>query len=73
MTDIGEFEKLYKQFRKDKPHDALVAVVHRHTGEDTILRIEPLRNEILRDRSLTPAAEWLASSRLNDPGASHRV
>ncbi|MDB5171652.1 MAG: serine peptidase [Phycisphaerales bacterium] len=40
VTDIAEFEKLYKATRKDKPHEALVLVVRRKTGEDTI-RIEP--------------------------------
>ncbi|MDB5358093.1 MAG: htrA [Phycisphaerales bacterium] len=40
VTDIAEFEKLYKTTRKDKPHEALVLVVRRKTSEDTI-RIEP--------------------------------
>ena len=40
LTDIGEFETLYKKTRKDQPRSPLVLVVHRRTGEDTI-RIEP--------------------------------
>ena len=40
VTDLAEFEELYKKVRKEKPHDALVAVVQRKNNEDTI-RIEP--------------------------------
>jgi S1-C subfamily serine protease len=40
LTDIEEFETLYKKTRKDQPRSPLVLVVHRRTGEDTI-RIEP--------------------------------
>lgn len=40
VTDLNEFETLYKKVRKDKPHEALVAVVHRGNSDDTI-RIEP--------------------------------
>ncbi len=32
VTDIGEFEKQYKQIRKDKPREALVVVVRRRHG-----------------------------------------
>lgn len=40
VTDVEQFEALYKKVRKDKPRDAVVVVVQRRTGEDTI-RIEP--------------------------------
>lgn len=40
VKSVDDFEKLYKQVRKDKPHEALVVVVQRRNGEDTI-RIEP--------------------------------
>jgi serine protease Do len=40
VTDIAEFEKLYKAIRKEKPHEALVLLVRRNNAEDTI-RIEP--------------------------------
>ena len=40
VTDVGEFEGMYKKIRKDKPHEALVVLVHRGNSEETI-RIEP--------------------------------
>lgn len=40
VTDIEQFEKDYKQIRKDKPHEAIVLEVHRGDREDTV-RIEP--------------------------------
>jgi S1-C subfamily serine protease len=40
VTDIGEFETLYKAARKDKPKEALVLVVRREGRDDTV-RIEP--------------------------------
>jgi len=40
IADVDQFEKTYKQLRKDKPKDAVVLVVHRERGEDTV-RIEP--------------------------------
>jgi S1-C subfamily serine protease len=40
VTDIDGFSKQYKDLRKQKPHEAIVLVVQRRTGEDTI-RIEP--------------------------------
>lgn len=40
VTDIAEFEKLYKVARKDKPKEALVLVVRREGRDDTV-RIEP--------------------------------
>jgi serine protease Do len=39
VTDLDEFAKQYKALRKAKPHEAIVLVVQRTTGEDTI-RIE---------------------------------
>lgn len=40
VTDLAEFEDLYKKIRKDKPREALVAVVQRRNTNETI-RIEP--------------------------------
>jgi serine protease Do len=40
ITDVQQFEKDYKQVRKDKPKEAVVLVVHREGREDTV-RIEP--------------------------------
>ncbi|HSZ54933.1 MAG TPA: PDZ domain-containing protein [Tepidisphaeraceae bacterium] len=40
VTDIEQFEKDYKQIRKDKPREAMVLEVHRGDREDTV-RIEP--------------------------------
>ena len=39
-TDVGQFEKTFKQLRKDKPREAIVLEVHRGDREDTV-RIEP--------------------------------
>jgi serine protease Do len=40
VTDVEQFEKAFKQVRKDKPREAIVLVVHREDREDTV-RIEP--------------------------------
>jgi serine protease Do len=40
VTDIDQFQKDYKQIRKDKPKEAIVLEVHRGDREDTV-RIEP--------------------------------
>jgi len=40
ITDVDQFEKVYKALRKDKPREALVMEVHRGDREDTV-RIEP--------------------------------
>ena len=40
VTDVDQFEKVYKALRKDKPREALVMEVHRGDREDTV-RIEP--------------------------------
>jgi len=40
VANVDEFEKVYKQVRKDKPKAAVVLVVHRENREDTV-RIEP--------------------------------
>jgi serine protease Do len=40
IADVSQFEKTFKQVRKDKPKEAIVLVVHRGDGEDTV-RIEP--------------------------------
>ncbi|HWE02835.1 MAG TPA: PDZ domain-containing protein [Tepidisphaeraceae bacterium] len=40
VTGVDEFEDMYKKIRKDKPHEALVVLVHRGNSEETI-RIEP--------------------------------
>jgi serine protease Do len=40
VTSIEQFEKDYKQIRKDKPREAIVLEVHRGDREDTV-RIEP--------------------------------
>jgi S1-C subfamily serine protease len=39
-TDVDQFEKAFKQLRKDKPKEAIVLEVHRGDREDTV-RIEP--------------------------------
>ncbi len=40
VGDVNEFEKVYKEVRKDKPKAAVVLVVRRENREDTV-RIEP--------------------------------
>lgn len=40
VKDVEDFEKLYKQARKEKPKEAVVLVVRREGREDTV-RIEP--------------------------------
>lgn len=42
VTDLNQFEKSYKQIRKEKPRDAIVMQVHRGDRDDTV-RIEPPR------------------------------
>jgi serine protease Do len=39
VIDVDQFQKLYKQIRKEKPHDPVVVVVKRRNSEETI-RIE---------------------------------
>jgi serine protease Do len=39
-TDVDQFEKTFKQLRKDKPKEAIVLEVHRGDREDTV-RLEP--------------------------------
>jgi S1-C subfamily serine protease len=40
VTELDQFQKDYKQLRKDKPKEAIVLEVHRGDREDTV-RIEP--------------------------------
>jgi len=42
VTDLDQFEKTYKQIRKEKPREAIVMEVHRGDRDDTV-RIEPPR------------------------------
>jgi serine protease Do len=43
ITDLDQFEKDYKAFRKEKPNDAIVLVVLRPDGTNQTIRIEPPR------------------------------
>lgn len=40
VTDLDSFKAAYEDFRKDHEHEAIVLVVHRGSGDETI-RIEP--------------------------------
>lgn len=40
VTDLDQFEKSFKELRKDKPKQAIVLEVHRGNGDDTV-RLEP--------------------------------
>ena len=41
VTDVEQFEKLYKEQRKSKPREAVVLVVRRPDGREDTVRIEP--------------------------------
>jgi S1-C subfamily serine protease len=40
VTDLDSFKSTYDEFRKNQPHEAIVMLVHRGSGDETI-RIEP--------------------------------
>jgi S1-C subfamily serine protease len=41
VSDLAHFKSDYQAFRADHPHDAVVLVVHRRTGEEETVNIEP--------------------------------